>query len=515
MQKIFQCMAVLVILLSPGFMFGASKGGGSAITPERLRCEYRVNPLGIDATEPRLSWIVTSAERGQIQSAYRVLVASSRERLDREKGDLWDSGKIMSDETIHIEYGGKPLGSGMQCFWKVMVWDGKGRASGWSEAAVWSMGLLQESDWQAKWVGDETGLSARNWVRKVPAIVQQFLFSLLFLDKNVYLPSPYLRKSFDVQKPVRSAFVHVSALGLYELHLNGRRVGKDYFTPGWTDYDKRVYYLTYDVTDMIKPHVENVIGAILADGWYAGDIGWLGQRLYGAEKRLRLKLQIEFEDGTSQVVATDESWRLAYGPVLEAGILAGEVYDARLEMPGWSEPGFEDNGWEPVSVTEKVESLVQAYPGIPVRRTMEIKPVEMTEPEPGVFVFNMGQNFAGWARLRVKGNTGDKVVLRFGEMLKKDGTIYTANLRTARATDTYILKGGGEEIWEPRFTYHGFQYVEVTGYPGEPTLDSITGIAAHNDLPITGYLETSHPLVNKIYSNITWGRTSPDGPGSG
>ena len=212
-------------------------------------------------------------------------------------------------------------------------------------------------------------------------------------------------------------------MGLYELEINGQRVGADYFTPGWTDYDKRVYYLTYDVIGMVRPGGENVIGAILGDGWYAGEIGWLGQRLYGPEKRLRLQLHIEYADGTSLMVPTDESWKMSYGPIRESGILAGEAYDARKEINGWSEPGVDEAGWSEVAITKSVDSLLEPYPGIPVRKTQEIKPISISEPKPGMYVFNLGQNFAGWARLKVSGKAGDKVVLRFGEMLNADKTI--------------------------------------------------------------------------------------------
>ena len=283
-------------------------------------------------------------------------------------------------------------------------------------------------------------------------------------------------------------------------------MGKDYFTPGWTDYNKRIYYQTYDVTDLVSAGRENAIGAILSDGWYAGNVGGRGQYTYGHKLRLRLNCKLNIKTGRSPVVKSDGSWRAALGPIREADMQAGESYDARLEMPGWSSPGFDDRKWKPVNVGAEIKAQVHAYPGIPVRRIMEIKPVNMTEPKPGVFVFNLGQNFAGCARLKVQGKAGDKIVLRFAEMLNPDGTIYTTNLRTARATDTYILKGGGEEIWEPQFTFHGFQYVEVTGYPGKPGLDAVTGIVQHSDLPMAGKLETSSPLVNKIYSNLLWGQ---------
>ncbi len=478
---------------------------GSAMTVSRLRCEYKTDPLGIDEASPRLSWVLESNQRGQTQTAYRILVSSSRDHLDLNQGDLWDTGKVASDATIQIPYQGKSLKSGRQCFWKVMVWDRDGKPSNWSAPVFWSMGLLSESDWSAQWIGLDLP-----WQKVSRRLYQAltFLPTLTGSQGKIYLPTPYLRKTFQLDKPVQRATVYVTALGLYELHMNGRRVGSDYFTPGWTDYNKRVLYQTYDVTSLLVPENTNVIGAILSDGWYAGNVAGRGQRFYGSKLRLRLQMEIEYVDGTTQRVVSDASWLASHGPIREADIQAGETYDARLEMPGWSDAGFDDKNWKPVAVGSEPTGRVLAYPGIPVRKMMEMRPVSLNEPKPGVFVYDLGQNFAGWARLKVSGKAGDKVVMRFAERLNPDGTIYTANLRTARVTDTYILKGNGEEIWEPRFTYHGFQYVEVAGFPGKPGLDAITGVALYNDLRAAGSFETSSALINQIYSNLLWGQRS-------
>jgi alpha-L-rhamnosidase len=319
-------------------------------------------------------------------------------------------------------------------------------------------------------------------------------------------PPPYLRKTFSAERAIRRATVYASALGLYELHINGKRVGEDYFTPGWTDYMTRVYYQTYDVTSMIK-QCGNAIGAILADGWYAGYIGFGKKREhYGSEPRLFIQLEVEYTDGGMQTVVTDGSWKATYGPHLEADFLMGETYDARKEMVGWATYGFDDSGWSAVTVADKAPGQLQSHPGVPVQKIMEIKPRKITEPKKGVYVFDMGQNFAGWVRLKVKADSGTKVVLRFAEMLNPDGTIYTTNLREARCTDTYVAAGKGEEIWEPRFTYHGFRYVELTGCPGRPTLDAITGVVVHSNTPRTGSFECSNAMVNQLYKNIVWGQ---------
>jgi len=496
------CAIALFSLCAPGPCPAAESSG---LKPLRLRCEYKLNPLGIDTSAPRLDWIVESNERGRKQSAYRILVASSEANLAGEIGDLWDTGKVDSDETIQIPYAGKPLESGARCFWKLMVWDNQGRPSPWSAPATWSMGLLKAEDWKARWIGLDSPLQSLDRKTYLALTMLRNPFKLGF--GKIYLPSPHLRKEFKVEKPVRRATLYATALGLYEIRINGARVGADYFTPGWTDYNRRIYYQTYDVTSMLRPGA-NALAAILSDGWYAGNVGGRGQRIYGSKLRLRGQLQIEYEDGSNEVVLTDQSWRASCGPIREADMQAGEAYDARLEMPGWDQPGFDDRDWKRVDLTESVSVPLEAYPGIPVRKTLEIRPIELNSPRPGVYVFNLGQNFAGWAKLKVQGGRGDKVTLRFAERLNKDGNIYTLNLRSARATDSYVLKGSDVETWEPRFTYHGFQYVELTGFPGTPTLDSITGIVAHSDLRITSSFESSDPLVNKIYLNTLWGQRS-------
>ena len=464
--------------------------GGVAV--KELRCEYRVEPLGVDVVKPRLNWIMESRQRGQMQSAYQILVADSEEKLKQNEGELWDSGKVKSEQSNQVVYKGQPLFSRMRCYWKVRVWDKDGKVSGWSEPAMWTVGLLESGDWRAKWIGYDVGQLSSNNKRKSDP-------NALFLP-----PPPYLRRAFWVGRPVKRAVVYASALGLYELHINGKRVGEDYFTPGWTDYPTRVYYQTYEVTDLIKKG-GNAIGAILADGWYAGYLGFGKKREhYGSEPRLLVQLEIEYDNGHIQTVVTDGTWRASYGPLLESDFLMGEIYDARKEMPGWDTSRFDDSEWDMVAVTDKSDGIVQSYPGVTVQKILEIKPTKLTEPEKGVYVFDMGQNFAGWVRLKVKGKAGTKVVLRFAEMLNPDGTIYTENLRSARCTDTYILKGTGKEIWEPLFTYHGFRYVEVTGYAGKPGLDAITGVVLHSATPLAGSFECSNPMVNQLYSNIVW-----------
>ena len=492
----------LVVLFTGSFSAVSLSQERGAMSAERLRCEYKVDPAGIDVAAPRLDWIVVSDERAQVQSAYRIIVASSMGMLGSGQGDVWDTGQVQSSETSFIEYAGAPLESNKQYFWKVRVWDAQARPSDWSAAATWSTGLLEQDDWRAEWIGRELPVSKKLELQK------QATFQLggEFAKKDYY-PALFLRKEFTAGQQVKRAVVFATALGIYELYINGERVGDDYFTPGWSDYNKRIYYNAYDVTKMLN-RGDNAIGAIVADGWYAGNVGSRGQRVYGSDLRLRAQLHIEYKDGSHIVIPTDATWKMNIGPIREADIHAGEFYDAGREIPAWANPGLDDSKWKPVTVRESFAVPVQAYPGIPVRKTAEVRPVEITQPRPGVYVYNLGQNFAGVARLKVTGDKGTKVTLRFAEMLNPDGTIYTTNLRGARATDYYVLRGGGEEIWEPRFTFHGFQYVEVTGYPGVPGPDAITGIVMNTDLPFTSTFESSSPMVNKLYSNIVWGQRS-------
>jgi alpha-L-rhamnosidase len=293
------------------------------------------------------------------------------------------------------------------------------------------------------------------------------------------------------------------------MRLNGNRVGDEYFMPGWTDYNKRIYYRTYDVTPLLESG-SNTLGAILGDGWFRGNISIKGQNQYGKLIRLKAQLQIDYVDRASEVIASDPSWKAAFGPILESDMQAGETYDARKEMPGWDRSGFDDRSWAAVDVGSDLSAnpLIQAYPGVPVRKAQELPALTLNGPKPEKVVFDLGQNFSGWIRLKVKGVAGEKIVMRFGEMLNADGTVYTENLRSARVTDTYICKGGGEEVWEPHFTFHGFRYVEITGLSAKPNLETVTGIVVHSDAPMTSSFECSNPMLNQLHSNVVWGQRS-------
>ena len=502
----------------------------AAVLPVALRCEYRLNPMGVDETQPRLTWRAESSERGQKQTAYHILVASSPELLKADNGDLWNSGKVASGETVNLVYAGRQLTSRKQYFWKVCVWDKDGQAR-WSEPATWSMGLLQSEEWKADYISFHD--TAPVWKDA----------------KNLFLPpARQYRKEFTAAKTIKRATIYSTALGIYELYVNGQRVGDSRFAPGWTDYHQRAYYNTCDVTAFVK-RGDNAIGAWVGDGWYSGYIGFglltgigtekVGRNTYGKTPALMAQLEIEYADGTGEIIPTDKSWKVTGdGPIREADLLMGEAYDARKELPDWTKPGFDDATWEPAILASENGSVpatfyewangehpadqikikghpvdigfkrppkLEAFPGLPVRPIEEFKPVAVTSPTNGTYIFNLGQNFAGVVRLKVKGPAGTTVQLRYGEMLYPDGRLMNDNYRRARATDRYILRGDNNgETWTPRFTFHGFQYVEVTGYPGKPGKDAITGIVLHSDTPLTSGFECSDPMANQLFKNVVW-----------
>jgi alpha-L-rhamnosidase len=346
------------------------------------------------------------------------------------------------------------------------------------------MGLLARSNWQAHWIG-----------------------AMLVGGPQTTSPAPFMRACFILDRPPQQARLYITALGVYEPYLNGQVVGNDVLAPGWTDYALRVQYQVYDVTSLL--HVgENVLGAILGDGWYCGFVGWGERQQYGDRPKLLAQLFIKFSDGSTQVVATGEHWKTAYGPILEADLQSGESYDARREMEGWDEPDYDSQLWLPVELYPDPGVAPVGMRGPTVKRIQEIQPVdephEIREYLSSRWIYDLGQNMVGRLRLKVSGPAGVTVTLRHAEMLNPDGTLYTTSLRRARATDHYTLKGHGEEIYEPRFTFHGFRYVELSGYPGRPTRDTITGVVIHSDMSMTGTFECSDPLINQLQQNIQW-----------
>jgi alpha-L-rhamnosidase len=475
-RKPFYWLSAMLVSLAP-VAFSAAP-----LRITNLRCEYKTDPVGIDILQPRFSWELVSSERGTVQTAYQIRVAESEADLAKNR-PAWDSGKQASDSSIHVVYEGKVLESGKRYYWQVQVWDNLGRSSGWSESAHWEMGLLQPSDWEANWI--------------TPNLQE---------DHSKANPSPMLRRVFQVKKAVAKARIYASAMGLYELELNGRRVGDEYFTPGWTAYDYRFQYQTFDITNLLKKG-DNCIGALLGDGWFRGPIGWEGGRnSYGDQLALLAQVVITYTDGTRDVFGTDANWKTATGPILQSEIYNGETYDARLERPGWSQAVYDDKTWAGVTPLDPPKARLVAPVGPPVRKMQEIKPVKVLKTPAGETVIDMGQNMVGWVRFNLSAPAGTTVTLRHAEVLDKEGNFYTANLRSAKQTITYTAKGSGVETFEPHFTFQGFRYVSVKGWPGELNLDDFTGVVVHSAIAPTGTFETSNALLNQLQHNIVWGQ---------
>jgi alpha-L-rhamnosidase len=631
-------LTVLALIL-----FTAVRSLTAAVSVGELRCEHLENPQGIDVVQPRLSWMLQSSEHSVRQSAYQILVATSEAKLKPGAADLWDSGKISTNQSILVAYAGQPLAAREECFWKVRVWDADGKVFAWSQPALWTMGMLDASDWHAKWIGkdgaeatnvlagtswiwSDDASSKTNYFRRIVTIpanrkikraifeytgdsesrgwINQFdlgarnsfktvkwnnlttrlepgktyLFGLTgrhdgkdnkpagviglltieftegepliiqtddkwkvsenptdgwntagFDDSKWSTPkilgpagmepwgetrvpedrrlaAHYLRKDFSVDKKIARATVSFSGLGLSELYLNGKKVGDAVLSPAFAQYDKRDFYVTYDVTKDLRRGT-NALGVILGNGRFYADRSkvYAGTVNFGFPKLL-LNLHIEYADGSTKEIVSDESWKLATdGPILANNDYDGEEYDARKELPGWSQPGFDDAKWLAAQIVSAPGRIVSAQMQQPIRVTGTLKPLSVKEIKPGVFIYDLGQNMVGWCRLHVAGAAGTQITLRHAETLKPDGSLYMANLRGAEVTDTYTLKGGGVETWEPRFTSHGFRFVEVTGFPGKPDLNSLEGRVVNDDLPVAGNFLCSNDLINRIYTNIVWG----------
>lgn len=465
-------------------MLAAGTWGQDVLSVKKLRCEYKVDPVGIDVARPRLSWELQSAEKNVLQTGYQVQVARSERELDRGKA-TWDSGDVKSDASTEVAYGGPKLETAGIYFWRVRVTDNHEHTSAWSKTAKWEMGLLQDADWKAKWI--------------TPNLVE---------DETKSNPAPMLRKEFVVnrKKKVERARLYASAMGLYEMSLNGKRVGDQYFTPGWTAYDFRIQYQTYDVTGMVKGGV-NCLGAMLGDGWFRGHMAFDGRRNnYGTKVALLAQLVTTYTDGTQEVLMSDGSWKASTGPVLVSDIYDGETYDARLEKKGWNEAGYDEMEWKGVTVMEAPRARVVAAAGPAVKEIEEVKAVKVLRTPAGDTVVDMGQNMVGWVKFSVTAPAGTTITLRHAEVLDKAGNFYTENLRDAKQTDHYMTSGNGSETFEPHFTFHGFRYVAVSGWPGEVKPEDFTGVVVHSAIERTGHFETSNSLLNQLEHNIIWGQ---------
>ena len=505
MKIIFFFPIPFILLLT----FSCSSEQTSPDAPTGLQCEYIQNPLGIDVDTPRFSWVVNDAKRGVLQTAYQIIVSSSESNLRQDDGELWNSGKVPSSQQVNISYEGEPLSSATRYYWKVRTWDAEGQVSPYSDVAWFETALMNESDWQARWIGDG---------RAAPDNPEDFY------DET---PAPMFRKEFSLEKPVKSARLYITGLGYYEAYLNGTKVGDRVLDPGWTNYGKRVLYSTYDITGQLAQG-ENAIGVMLGNGWYNPlPLGLfrvfnLREFLTIGQPKFIAQLSVTFEDDSSETIISDTDWKWSTGPIMKNNVYLGEVYDARKEQEGWMTPDFEDAQWQQAIQVEPPGGRMLAQIAPPIRITRVIEPVAVTQPEPGVHVFDLGQNFAGWIRLRLEGDAGTEVKMRYGELLYEDGRVNGMttvaghikeiwNLsggpgapKTAYQEDTYVMKGGGVETFQQKFGFQAFRYVEVTGYPGELTTESLEGLRLNSDLPKVGQFECSNPLFNKIQEVTEW-----------
>jgi alpha-L-rhamnosidase len=445
------------------------------VNVKNLLTENRINPVGIDISLPRFTWQIASEKRNITQSAYELKVNSG-------KTTLWSTGKVTSGQSVQVPYSGPALQSGKKYTWMVRIWDNKGNVSSWSEPATFEMAFLKITDWKARWI--EPG----------------------YPEDQVTQPSPLMRKEFTIARKVASATAYISAHGMYEAHLNGQRVGDSYLTPGWTAYKYRLQYQVYDITSLLKSGL-NALGVMLGNGWYRGTIGFRNnENVYGKDIALICQVDITYTDGTSETVITDESWKSSTGAVRYSEIYNGETIDARLEKAGWTLPGYNDADWTRAKVAEYPLHILVATANEPVKKHETFIPLKIFNTPKGEKVIDFGQNLVGWVQMKVTGKAGDKIVLSHAEAMDKEGNFYTENLRAAKAQDVFILKGGTEEVFEPHFTWHGFRFLKVEGYPGEIKPENFTAVTLYSDMRPTGTFTSSNALINQLQHNIQWGQ---------
>jgi Bacterial alpha-L-rhamnosidase 6 hairpin glycosidase domain/Alpha-L-rhamnosidase N-terminal domain/Bacterial alpha-L-rhamnosidase C-terminal domain/Bacterial alpha-L-rhamnosidase concanavalin-like domain len=455
--------------------------GQGTFRAEGLRCEYLVDPLGIDVEKPRLSWILASDERGQAQSAYRIVVASSKANLEQDQGDLWDSSKVASDQTTFVPYAGRPLTSGTQCLWKVRVWDRQGRDSQWSKPAMWSMGLLAKADWYARWIGAERSGNS---------------------DPTSPLPFPWFRKTFALEQKPQRTTAYVNSLGYYELYVNGKKVDDQVLAPAVSDYSKRNLYVTHDITDLLVKG-KNCVALWLGRGWYVK--GHPGVVHEGPMARVQIDGLLP--GGATVRIGTDASWKVKESPItplgkgLAFGDYGGEHYDARLELKDWNATDLDDSDWKPAMLFEPPDVITAAQMVQPNRITQTLKPVKVQDFATGGYLIDMGKNYVGWLELHFPDSlaAGKTIKLDYADN-QPSGTRF-ANLNQR---DEYVTREGPGQVFCSRFNYHGFRYVRVTGMEQPPGLDDAKGYLIHTDYQPAGEFECSNELLNRIYQTVTW-----------
>lgn len=476
----YRLSLLMLVILIGGFFQSAF--AESSIKVTALRTEYKINPIGIQESNPRLFWQMNSLLQNNTQSAYQIKASLSKAGLENGKNLIWDTKKVKSDECTHIIYNGSKLKSEQRVYWQVKIWDNNGNVSDWSEISFWEMGLLNVSDWKAQWIE--------------PDIKE---------DENKPYPCPLLRTNFKVKRSIKDARIYATCHGLYQVNLNGAKVGDELFTPGWTSYKKRLQYQIYDVTNQIKKG-ENAIGVILGDGWYRGPLVWQGEKnLYGKKSALLLQLKITYEDGSEEMIISDKTWKSTTGAILKSEIYDGETYDARLEKNGWDTAGYNDKDWNKCIEREYDNNILTNSTGSPVRITQVLKPIKKFKTPKGELVFDFGQNMVGWVSFKLQGEVGSKITIHHAEVLDADGNFYTDNLRDAKQQIQYIFKGKGLETFEPHFTFQGFRYIRISDYNNDISVDDIVGKVIHSDMTPTGEFECSDTLINRLQKNIQWG----------
>jgi len=448
---------------------------------QQLLTENLVNPISIDTQTPRFNWkVVENDKQNVMQTAYEIRVSAGSSSTNGKQ--VWNSGKISSDQSIYVPYAGPLLTSGQRYYWQVRIWDNYGHSSGWSEAAWWQMGLLNPVDWTAKWI--------------TPG----------YTEDAKMRPSPLFRKGFHLHKKVKYAVAYITAHGLYEASINGHRVGDAYLTPGWTSYNKRLQYQAYDVTSLLQ-NGNNTVGAILGSGWYRGHLAWGNNfDIYGKDIALLFQLQVTYDDNSTEKIISDDSWKSATGAIQNSEIYYGETIDAHKEQKGWGTAGFNDKDWSGVTVQDFPKNTLIATYNEPVKQHEQFKPIHIFKTPKGDQVIDFGQNLVGWVKLKVGGRAGDSIKISHAEILDKAGEFYTENLREATSKDIYVLNGNGVETFEPHFTWHGFRYIKVEGYHGELKPEDFTAISLYSDMPPAGTFTCSNPMLNQLQHNIQWGQ---------